>query len=392
MYGDAVRIPGGGAGDHVMTIILTSLAAAAMITCVALVMPALARPTLPFGVRVPHERIADPVVLAQRRAYARTTILAGVAAAALSVALVIGAGRASLAGMTTAGLGVACLLLYYRAHRQLRHAKHAGGWHEGRRQGVTVDTTFRTDPVRLPWVWLIPAMTITLTTTGLGWWRYGALPATLPHFLGLDVDATQPEPTTPIAAFQPAIFQAATILVFLAMTLVLLRARPDLDAARPKGSARKYRIYLHGVARMSLLGAASVTFCLMIAALQLWGLAALSSAWRAAAYLPLAAPVVGALVWEMRVGHGGHRLPALPGEEREDSGITQRDDDRHWFFAGTVYANRRDPAIVLHARFGQTLTLNLGHPVTWAILALLAVVVLLATFGAIDLPQRDSLS
>ncbi|PZG03466.1 hypothetical protein, partial [Nonomuraea aridisoli] len=110
-----------------------------------------------------------------------------------------------------------------------------------------------------------------------------------------------------------------------------------------------------------------------------------------ATYLPLAAPVIGSVVWATRAGHGGHRLPALSGEEEEDSGVVQRDDDRHWFLAGTVYANRHDPALVLHARFGQSWTLNLGHPVTWAILAVLAGAMLLAALGVIELPERQSL-
>ncbi|PZG14796.1 hypothetical protein C1J01_25805, partial [Nonomuraea aridisoli] len=235
--------------------VAAGLTAVVLITCFALATPALSRPTLPFGVRVPADRAADPAVLAERRVYVRLTLLSAAAAAALCAFF------PEIAGIA---LGVGCALLYHRAHRRLRTAKRSGGWHEGRRQGVTVDTTFRTDPVRLPWAWLTPAAAITLITAVLGWWRYGDLPATLADFLGLGVEPRPRQPTTPLAAFEPVISQAVIVLLFLAMTLLLLRARPDLDAARPAGSARRYRVYLRGMARMSLLGAAGVTFSLLI--------------------------------------------------------------------------------------------------------------------------------
>ncbi|MEV6153426.1 hypothetical protein AB0L53_24055 [Nonomuraea sp. NPDC052129] len=362
-------------------------AAIVLVTCLALAMPALAKPTLPFGVRVPHPRTADPAVIAQRRVYARLTLAAG--AAALSVLFLAGASREAVIATVTTALAMTDLLLYYRSHRKVRAAKLTGGWQREQRHGVTVDTTFRTDPVRLPRLWTLPAVAITLVTAGLGWWRYDALPATLPSFRGVGIDPTRPEPLTPLSAFEPVILQVAIILLFSAMTLLLLRARPDLDAARPAGSARRYRLYLRGTARLSLLGAACVNLTLLIAALQLWQIAAPTIVWGAAAYLALAGPLIGSLIWEIRAGQAGHRLPALPGEDDEDSGVAQRDDDKHWFLAGTVYVNRRDPAVVLHARLSQTWTLNLGHPVVWALVTVLAVAGLLAAFGVIDLPRRS---
>ncbi|MGI5486908.1 DUF1648 domain-containing protein [Microtetraspora malaysiensis] len=372
-------------------LIAADLTAVALVTGMMLALPAMTAPTTPFGVRVSHARAADPAVIAQRRVYARLAVAAGVCAAVVSVPLLATGGSATVVGATATALIVADLLLYWRSARRLRAAKVAGAWRDEQRQGVTVDTSFRTDPVRLPWSWALPAAVILLLTAGLGWWRYGDLPAALPRFTGYGVDATGRAAVTVSAAFAPVLSQLVITLLFVALTLLLLRARPDLDAARPVGSARRYRVYLRGVARLSLLGATCLNLGLLVSALQLWGIVAPSALWTVAMYLPLAAPVAGWLVWESRVGHAGHRLPALPGEEDEDSGVTQRDDDRHWFLAGTVYMNRRDPAILLHARIGASWTLNLGHPVTWILLAVLAVAGLLAAFGVIDLPQRENI-
>ncbi|WP_276329009.1 DUF5808 domain-containing protein [Crossiella equi] len=38
-----------------------------------------------------------------------------------------------------------------------------------------------------------------------------------------------------------------------------------------------------------------------------------------------------------------------------------------------LYANRLDPALLVHRRSGMFWTLNLGHPLAWAILGVAAV-------------------
>ncbi|GAA2395696.1 hypothetical protein GCM10010404_61630 [Nonomuraea africana] len=368
----------------------------ALVTSLMLALPALARPTLPFGVRVGIQRVGDPAIIAARRFYARLTVVVAALAAVVSILVLLVTGSAAAIAIPTSVVMVVDLLLLYRAHRMIRTAKLTGGWTAERRQGVAVDTTFRTDPVRVPWLWGLPALAVLLLTAGIGWARYGGLPATLPLFLAFGTASSQREPTTVLSAFQSVIYQIAVTLIVVATVLAVLRARPDLDAARPKGSARRYRIYLRGVAVMSLLSAACLNLSLLFAALQLWEIVNPAIVWQVSIYVPLIVLLGGWLMWEIKVGQAGHRLPALPGEEREDSGLGQRDDDRHWFLAGTVYVNRRDPALLVHARLGSSSwTLNLGHPIAWLLLGALAVALIvlagLALAGVVDLPEKHSL-
>ncbi|MEV0381648.1 hypothetical protein [Nonomuraea sp. NPDC050643] len=375
-----------------MALLFAGLILVALVTSLMLALPALARPTLPFGVRVGVQRVGDPAVIAARRFYARLTVVVAALAAAGSVlALLVTGSAVAIGGIVTVVL-VADLLLFYRAHHLVRAAKLAGGWAAERRQAVTVDTTFRTDPVRVPWSWGLPVLAVTLLTAGIGWARYGGLPATLPPFLGSGAAASsQRAPTTVLSAFQPVIYQLAVALIVAASVVVVLRARPDLDAARPKGSARRYRVYLRGVAVMSLLSAACLNLSLLLAALRLWEIVTPALVWQVAVYVPLVALLGGWVIWEIKVGQAGHRLPALPGEEREDAKVGQRDDDRHWFLAGAVYVNRRDPALFVHARLGSSSwTLNLGHPIAWLLLGALIALAGLALAGVVDLPEKHS--
>ncbi|QFY09552.1 hypothetical protein GBF35_25475 [Nonomuraea phyllanthi] len=379
-----------------MPFLYADLLLIALVTSLMLALPALARPTLPFGVRVGVQRVDDPAVISARRLYARLIVLVAVLGAGTSILVLLVTGSAMAIGVTATAVIVVDLLLFSRAHQAVRTAKLSGGWAAERRQGVTVDTTFRTDPVRVPWRWGLPALVVLLLTLGVGWARYAGLPATLPSFLGYGTASVQREPTTVLNAFQPVIYQLAITVIVLATVLAALRARPDLDAARPRGSARRYRVYLRGVAAMSLLSAACLNLGLFFAALRLWEIVTPAPVWQAAVYAPLAVLLGGWLMWEITVGQAGHRLPALPGEEAEDSGVGQRDDDRHWFLAGAVYANRRDPALLVHARLGSSSwTLNLGHPIAWLLLGALTVALLvfagLALAGAVDLPEKHGI-
>ncbi|MEU8358290.1 hypothetical protein AB0C27_19955 [Nonomuraea sp. NPDC048882] len=370
--------------------------AIALVTSLMLSLPALARPTLPFGVRVGLQRAGDPAIVAARRLYTRLTVLVAVIAAVALILVLAATGSAVAIGLAVTAVTVVDLLVFYRAHRMVRAAKLAGGWAAERRQGVTVDTSFRTDPVRVPWSYGLPALALLLLTAGVGWARYGGLPATLPLSFGYGTAAAPRTPTTVLSAFQPVIYQIAVTLVVLVATLAVLRARPDLDAARPQGSARRYRVYLRGVAVMLLLSAACVNLSLFFAGLRLWEVVTPSIVWEVAVFVPLIVLLGGWPTWAIKVGQAGHRLPALPGEELEDTGVGQREDDRHWFLAGALYANRRDPALLVHARLGpSSWTLNLGHPIAWLLLGVLAVALIvlagLALAGVVDLPQRHSL-
>ncbi|MEV4800117.1 hypothetical protein AB0K18_08870 [Nonomuraea sp. NPDC049421] len=368
-----------------MMIALTCLSLVALLTAVAWAVPVLGRPTLPFGVRVPGSHAADPAVTAQRRRYTRSVLLLGGVAALLAPSAAVLLGTADVLQAVVVVLGAAQIGLFYAAHRAVTGAKRRGKWYEGARQATAADTTLRTDPERVPLRLLIPSVLLLLITAAVGSTRYAALPETLATLRGWGVDAVTRVPTTLATAFAPVLSQLALTLLTPLLVAALLRARPDLDAARPQGSARRYRVYLRGLSRLLLAGVACANLTLLLLALQLWETVPSGTLVTVLTWLPVAAVALAGLVFAVRVGEAGHRLPPLPGEEQE-SGYVQRDDDRHWHLAGMLYANRMDPAILVHQRVGGRWTLNLGNPVAWAIVAVIAVVALLSVLGVIDLP------
>ncbi len=355
-----------------------TLSLIAVITVVFWASPVLARPTLPFGVRVPAARAAEPVIAQARRRYTRDVLLLG--AVAFGAALLTDLRPELLVTLLAAGH----CLLGYRAHRSVAAGKRAGDWYAGTRQAVTADTSLRTTPVRPQWTLLAPAVALLVVTAAIGAWRYPDLPATLPTPNGLTVDAAHRTATTVSFAFATVTAQLSGILLVAILALAIPRARPEIDAAHPAASAARYRTYLTGVLRLLLISAGCANASLLVASLQVWEIVGGTLGATIAGYLPLAAALALWVIFAVRTGDAGHRLPA----EGESSRYVQRDDDRHWHVAGMVYLNRSDPAVLVHRRTGLSWTLNLGNPVSWALVAAVAAVALLAGTGVVDLPVR----
>ncbi len=332
----------------------------ALIGCTAAVFlsaPALARPTLPFGVRIPAGRTGEPVIALVRRRYHQGIVAAALIACAAVLFDWFGPDVVLIA------LIVAYSLLGTLAHRSIVTAKRDGGWYAGTRQAVATDTSLRSDPVRPQWSLLVPSVLLAVVTA----------------VIGLFEDT---------AAFSTVLAQVLVVVLVSLLTVAIARARPEIDAAQPAASASRYREYLHGVLSLLLISAGCVNATLLVVSLQLWKVFETTVPVTIVAYLPLAAAFIAWIVFSVRAGDAGHRLS--PTGDEAETRYEQRDDDRYWHAAGMVYLNRNDPALLVHRRVGTYWTLNLGHPVAWLILTAVAVVGVLAGFGVVTLPEKGA--
>ncbi|MFC3452555.1 DUF1648 domain-containing protein [Amycolatopsis speibonae] len=320
--------------------------------------PSLARPTLPFGVRIPAGRTGEPAIARARGRYNR-----GVAAGAVVACAVVLSGWTARTDLVIVGLVVTYSLLGSLAHRSIVAAKRDGGWYAGTRQAVATDTSLRTDPVRPQWILLVPAVSLAVVTA----------------VIGLVEDTTN---------FSTVFAQALIVVLVSLMTVAISRARPEIDAARPSMSASRYREYLHGVLSLLLVSAGCANATLLVISLQLWEVVETTVPVTIVAYLPLLAAFIAWIGFSVRSGDAGHRLSPADGEP--ETRYEQRDDDRYWYAAGMVYLNRDDPALLVHRRVGTYWTLNLGHPVAWLVLGAVAVAGVLAGFSVVTLPAKGA--
>lgn len=315
--------------------------------------PVVTRPTVQFGVRVPPEYRAAPVIRRERRSYQWRCAVIAICAV---VALVAWGGRDSwvpsrvvLLAELTADMGC-----FWWAHRRITSVKSAEGWFVGRRQTVVADTSWRTERQAFPIGWLLPAAVVIVATVIVGVFRYPHLPA----HIGLSGHRVAP---SPLSAFGMVLGQVYATGLWTAVLVLVYRSRPDLDTADPAASLRSYRKALGVFGRAGLVLLACVDLTLLLAALDLWQIVRLSGSGDILLVVPFALGLVAFFCAVVRAG-------AMRARAAGDATATDRDDDRYWK-AGIVYVNRDDPAVLVGARVAYGWTVNFGNPTAWLLIA-----------------------
>jgi uncharacterized membrane protein len=324
------------------------------------VSPAITRPTLQFGVRVPPEQAGTPVIRQARRAYQwRTAVVAVVATAAAFGSWGHGSNwlpRVILILEIAAGVGC-----YQLGRRKVRAVKASGDWFAGRRQTVVADTSWRADPARFPVWWLVPALAVVVATV--------VARLVIGH----------PAAHVPLAGFAVVIEQVWLTGVWTGMLRLVYRSRPDLETADPAASLRRYRALLDTYAKAALVFVALFDVSMLLLGLQGWGVYHLTGG----AVIVLLLPILAGLILFFAVAFRAGRRAWATGSR--PSAATDRDDDQFWK-GGLIYVNHDDPAVLVSARFGVGWTPNFGNRVTWLLaggyVAILAgLIVLLTTVG-----------
>jgi uncharacterized membrane protein len=319
------------------------------------VTPAVTRPTVQFGVRIPPERTGATVLSRQRRAYYLRTAVIGLSC---TVAALLLRGHGSwwlprIILMVEVAADLGCLVI---ARKHVIAAKTAEHWFAGVRRTVVADTAWRANPPRFPVGWLIPALAVMVATVIVGAVRYPGLHKPV------------------VSAFGIVIGQLWVTVLWTALTLLIYHSRPDIEAADPGASMSRYRRFLAAYTKAMLALVAMINLTLLLAALQKWGVYHLSGAGSALTVLPFAAGVLALTVVALRAGQGGSRLRGAARVAGGGAGGgAERDDDRFWK-AGLIYVNRDDPALMVGARFGVGWTFNFGNRLAWLIIGVMAAV------------------
>jgi uncharacterized membrane protein len=345
----------------------------AVLLCLA---PAMTRPTVPFGVRVPAERTDAPVIRQARRAYVWRTAAVG-ACCTIAALLLADYGSWWLTRIIQLLEVAADFGCYGLARAKIAAVKTAEDWYAGHRQIVATDTSWRTDPPRFPVRWLTPALAVIAATIVVGVLRYPDLPARLAAagWGGHRV------PKSVLTVFAMVVGQLYVTALWTGLMLLVYRSRPDIEATDPAGSTQRYRRFLAAFARAVLTLVALVDLSVLLAALRNWQVYRLSGPASALPVLPFTVGLLVLAAVGYRVGQGGYRLPGGAGGRGPAAG-TDRDDDRFWK-GGLIYVNRDDPALLVGARFGVGWTFNLANPMAWLVIAgIVAVPAGLAAIGA----------
>jgi uncharacterized membrane protein len=337
-----------------MTIaIILSSALLALVLAIALVLPSISSPAVPFGVRVPPQRVGDATVVRQTRLYRWRVLLSGIVTGGVGVVVYGATGETLLLPLSVLVLDGVWYGCFFLANHEIRAAKAAGGWYKDLHQGIAVDTELRTNPPRFPWPWLAPALIIIVATAVIGVISYPSMPDTFAVHYRANGLPNSVAAKSAGSAFSLVFVQIGVTALLAGIAAAIVRSRPDIDPAHPVGSARWYRQYMSLGAKALLGLVAMIDLGMLGSSLLMWTRTV--TPW---APLVVALPILTAAVAAVVVLARNNR-------ERQDAeertGLIHRDDDKNWR-GGLFYINREDHALLVPRRFGLGWTLNFGNP------------------------------
>lgn len=324
-----------------------------LVLVLGLVLPAIADPMVPFGVRLPAPDTAASIVRRQTRLYRWRLLGSGVLAVAGSVTLYAATGEQlmlPLSVLVLVGAWYGCFIL---AHQSLRAAKTADNWYQGAHEGIAVDTELRTHPPRFPWLWLAPAVIIITATVTIGVINYPSMPAVLAMHYGANGVPNRVATKSIGTAFSLVFVQVGVTALLVGITAGIFHGRADLDPAHPTSSSAWFRSYMVlGV--KALLGlTAAIDLGMLGSSLLMWS--GTVTKW---APLVVVIPVLAGVLIAVVVLARNNRNRQVGDDETR---LTHRDDDASWR-GGLLYINRQDHALFVPRRYGIGWSVNLGNP------------------------------
>ncbi|CCH20625.1 DUF1648 domain-containing protein [Micromonospora lupini] len=356
-----------------ITAAVLQLIVSLVLIVVGLVLPAWSPVGMAFGVRLPAERVAAPIVQAWRRTYRIGVLAFGCVVMVVSVVATV-EGLATLAVLASAALAMSYFLLYYLAHRAVLAARHREDWYADAHPSVTADTSLRTDPERYPWSWLLPSLLVIVITAGYGATSYRDLPERLVLHYDANGEADRFIDTAVWSAFAPVLAQVCLTVVIALLAALPQRAPAALDPADPQRAAAVQRSFGAALSRALLFLTAAANLGLFFIAQQLWRQNGTADVAAVVATLATTVGVLAVVGTAAYVGGSARREPPAGGGDP----TRMRDDEAHWR-GGLLYVNREDPALLVPKRFGVGWTLNFGRPVAWVVLAVIVAIPVLTT-------------
>ncbi|GHO87329.1 DUF1648 domain-containing protein [Dictyobacter formicarum] len=317
--------------------------------------------TIPFGVRIPPDRVDAPIIAHVRRDYHTGLIV---------IALLVGAASWFFAQYNSwvyasfAEIAVTTVLVYfyyYSAHKRIAHVKEREGWYNGLRQVVMTEIGASQPVVRRPsLLWLLPSLLILIAIISIGILRYPALPAMIPTHFGAD---GQPNQWTDKAMALWTLPLPVILVTGLLYTLAyyLPHTRQQLDPANPEADLERQRLLRQGTSKLLLVIATTTNLIFLFTALLVFGVLPSSSS---VTIVPVVTAIMvlvlaGTIIYLTRLmanQNQSQRTQLDPNKK-----FVARDDDRYWI-GGILYYNPEDPALWVEKRMGLGWTINFGNP------------------------------
>lgn len=259
---------------------------------------------------------------------------------------------------------VISFFVYFIANKEVKKVKNELNWGKAKKSVVVIDTNFTKEKSKSmlasSWWFLIPLFMIIINLY-IGYKAYDNLPDIVPTHFNFAGEANGWTPKSYKLIIQmPAVQLFMTIIMFFSYKIIGW-SKQQISASNPKSSKERNRIFRYRWSVYMILMTIAINILFTAGNLNILQVIKMSAKTSMIVIFTITMLiVVSSIVMSVKTGQGGSKIK-IESMDEENEKVQDRDDDKYWKLANSIYVNKDDPAIFVEKRFGIGWTMNFGN-------------------------------
>ncbi|WPC43096.1 DUF1648 domain-containing protein [Clostridium sp. JS66] len=259
---------------------------------------------------------------------------------------------------------VISFFVYFIANKEVKKVKNELNWGKTKKSVVVIDTNFTKEKNKSmlvsPWWFLIPLFMIFINLY-IGYRVYPNLPDIVPTHFDFAGEANGWTPKSYKLIIQmPAVQLFMTIIMFFSYKIIGW-SKQQISASDPKASKERNKIFRYRWSAYMILMAIGINILFTVGNLSILQVIKMSAKTSMIVIFTITMLIiVSSIVMSVKTGQGGSKIK-VGNMDEENEKVQDRDDDKYWKLANSIYVNKDDPAIFVEKRFGIGWTMNFGN-------------------------------
>lgn len=333
-------------------------------------LPYITPKSIQFGVRIPREREGDSSIEEIRKMFHSYLLFGSILILALILLLPAYYGYFIFSLISMPVEIIYAYLVYYKAFSKLRSIKNIQGWYSDRTE--TVGSVYEAEAGLRKSIsgffFIIPALAVVAMTIYVGIITYPTLPSLIPTHFNASGQADKYSIKSIGSAFFSVFIQIGMTVGMYILGYIITRTRQEIDVSRPITSYEQQELFKWYTRDSLYLFTSVINVTMMFGSFSTWQLVS-SSYQIILILLPTLLGTLVLIVVLFSFGQMGSRIK-VPGSDTENTGLTNRNDDKDWK-GGVINYNKDNPSILVGKRFGIGWTFNFARLGSWIILGIL---------------------
>ncbi|NMM64699.1 DUF1648 domain-containing protein [Clostridium sp. P21] len=337
-----------------------------LIFFIQIITPKLTRKEIYFGIRIPEKQLENEKLKEIYKQYVINNIIASVAFVIMAFLLFYYLNE--YFNILNAILVIIYLIMsffvYFIANKKVKQVKSELNWNKAKKSAVVVDTNFTKekskDMLASPLWFLIP-LVIVIINIYIGYKVYNKLPDVVAtHFNFAGKASGWTKKSYKLIWQMPAVQIFMLVIMFFSYKTIGW-SKQQISASNPKESKERNKIFRYRWSAYMILMSIVISILFTLGNLSILQVIKMSGKVSMIVIFAITMlMIVSSMVMSIKTGQGGSRIK-IEDINEEDTKLQDRDDDRYWKFASSIYVNKDDPAVFVEKRFGIGWTMNFGN-------------------------------